>query len=67
MPSGPRLAAARQRSAGRSAERSVERSLGQWAKGEEPKVAIPGLIAPEESSVSDTEANEMEEHLRGLG
>jgi hypothetical protein len=34
----------------------------------EPAVAIPGMGGSEESTtVSDTEADEMEEHLRGLG
>jgi len=34
----------------------------------EPAVAIPGMPTGDEpSSVSDTEADEMEEHLRGLG
>jgi hypothetical protein len=28
--------------------------------------AIPGMGGPEETTVSDTEADEMEEHLRGL-
>ncbi len=33
-----------------------------------PVVAIPGMpTGDEESTVSDTEADEMEEHLRGLG
>ena len=33
-----------------------------------PAVQIPGMPSGEEgSSVSDTEADEMEEHLRGLG
>ena len=33
-----------------------------------PAVAIPGMPTVEESSnVTDTEADEMEEHLRGLG
>jgi hypothetical protein len=33
-----------------------------------PEVAIPGMGGGEESTtVSDTEADEMEEHLRGLG
>jgi hypothetical protein len=33
-----------------------------------PAIAIPGMPAgDEESTVSDTEADEMEEHLRGLG
>jgi hypothetical protein len=30
-------------------------------------MAIPGMGGGEESNVSDTEADEMEEHLRGLG
>jgi len=35
---------------------------------DEPAVAIPGMPTGEEdSTVSDTEADEMEEHLRGLG
>ena len=29
--------------------------------------AIPGMDAANEAGVSDTEADEMEEHLRGLG
>jgi predicted AlkP superfamily phosphohydrolase/phosphomutase len=34
----------------------------------EPAVAIPGMSSSDDpSSVSDTEADEMEEHLRGLG
>ena len=34
----------------------------------EPAVAIPGMPTGEEDlAVSDTEADEMEEHLRGLG
>jgi hypothetical protein len=34
----------------------------------EPAVAIPGMGGGDKSStVSDTEADEMEEHLRGLG
>jgi hypothetical protein len=39
------------------------------AKSEpKPVVAIPGMPKGEESSnVTDTEADEMEEHLRGLG
>ncbi|HSJ26691.1 MAG TPA: alkaline phosphatase family protein [Acidimicrobiia bacterium] len=36
-------------------------------RGEESKVTIPGMTGPEESNVTDTEADEMEEHLRGLG
>jgi hypothetical protein len=33
-----------------------------------PAVQIPGMpTGSEESNVSDTEADEMEEHLRGLG
>jgi hypothetical protein len=32
-----------------------------------PGMAIPGMGGGEESNVSDTEADEMEEHLRGLG
>jgi hypothetical protein len=33
-----------------------------------PAVAIPGMpTGGEESNVTDTEADEMEEHLRGLG
>ena len=33
-----------------------------------PAVAIPGMpTGAEESAVTDTEADEMEEHLRGLG
>jgi hypothetical protein len=36
---------------------------------EAPAVVIPGLTGPvdEDATVSDTEADEMEEHLRGLG
>jgi hypothetical protein len=35
---------------------------------DEPGVAIPGMPTGEEDlAVSDTEADEMEEHLRGLG
>ena len=34
------------------------------AREAQPSVAIPGMG---ESAVSDTEADEMEEHLRGLG
>lgn len=34
----------------------------------EPAVSIPGMpTGAEESTVTDTEADEMEEHLRGLG
>jgi hypothetical protein len=34
----------------------------------EPAVAIPGMTSGDEkSNVTDTEADEMEEHLRGLG
>lgn len=33
----------------------------------QPTVAIPGMGGSEESTVSDTEADEMEEHRRGLG
>jgi hypothetical protein len=29
--------------------------------------AIPGMPSDDEETVSDTEADEMEEHLRGLG
>jgi hypothetical protein len=38
-------------------------------QAEAPAVTIPGLTGPvdDESTVSDTEADEMEEHLRGLG
>jgi hypothetical protein len=32
-----------------------------------PAVQIPGMPTGETSAVSDTEADEMEEHLRGLG
>jgi predicted AlkP superfamily phosphohydrolase/phosphomutase len=36
--------------------------------GRNPVKAIPGMpTGSEESNVSDTEADEMEEHLRGLG
>jgi hypothetical protein len=42
-----------------------EAGSGEPAK---PAVQIPGMpTGSEESSVSDTEADEMEEHLRGLG
>jgi hypothetical protein len=33
----------------------------------EAPVAIPGMGGADEPTVSDTEADEMEEHLRGLG
>ena len=33
----------------------------------EPAAATPGMSNESDSSVSDTEADEMEEHLRGLG
>ena len=33
----------------------------------EPAVAIPGMPTGDDSAVSNTEADEMEEHLRGLG
>jgi hypothetical protein len=33
----------------------------------EPAVAIPGMPTGDPTAVSDTEADEMEEHLRGLG
>jgi hypothetical protein len=33
----------------------------------EPAVAIPGMKSDDASSVSDTEADEMEQHLRDLG
>jgi hypothetical protein len=38
-------------------------------QAEAPAVTIPGLTGPidEDATVSDTEADEMEEHLRGLG
>jgi predicted AlkP superfamily phosphohydrolase/phosphomutase len=38
-------------------------------KGEEPVATIPGMTGPldKDEAVSDTEADEMEEHLRGLG
>jgi arylsulfatase A-like enzyme len=36
--------------------------------GSKPAVAIPGMPGRDgESNVTDTEADEMEEHLRGLG
>jgi len=36
---------------------------------EPPPVTIPGMTGPidEDATVSNTEADEMEEHLRGLG
>ena len=38
------------------------------AEASKPAVAIPGMpTGDDESAVSDTEADEMEEHLRGLG
>jgi hypothetical protein len=38
------------------------------AEASAPSVQIPGMLTGEEtSSVTDTEADEMEEHLRGLG
>jgi hypothetical protein len=38
------------------------------AEASAPSVQIPGMLTREEtSSVTDTEADEMEEHLRGLG
>jgi hypothetical protein len=49
--------------------RVLHEVVGSEAKVEtkEP-VAIPGMpTGGESSSVSDTEADEMEEHLRGLG
>jgi predicted AlkP superfamily phosphohydrolase/phosphomutase len=33
----------------------------------EPAATIPGMPTGDDSAVSDTEADEMEEHLRGLG
>jgi predicted AlkP superfamily phosphohydrolase/phosphomutase len=42
-------------------EREVEEPASSDASG------IPGMDSEEESSVSDTEADEMEDHLRGLG
>jgi predicted AlkP superfamily phosphohydrolase/phosphomutase len=38
-------------------------------KGEEPVVTIPGMTGPidKDATMTDTEADEMEEHLRGLG
>jgi hypothetical protein len=38
-------------------------------RAEAPAVTIPGLTGPmdQDVTVSDTEADEMEEHLRGLG
>jgi hypothetical protein len=39
---------------------------GQPAVEETPAAAIPGMGGGD-STVSDTEADEMEEHLRGLG
>ncbi len=54
---GPR--AARGRGRGRE---------GLAGRASKPAVQIPGMpTGDEESSVSDTEADEMEEHLRGLG
>ena len=47
--------------------RVLHEVVGAEAKVEQ-KVKIPGMPTGEEtSSVSDTEADEMEEHLRGLG
>jgi hypothetical protein len=47
--------------------RVLHEVVGAEAKVER-KVKIPGMPTGEEtSSVSDTEADEMEEHLRGLG
>jgi predicted AlkP superfamily phosphohydrolase/phosphomutase len=40
---------------------------GQPAVKETASVAIPGMGGDGDSTVSDTEADEMEEHLRGLG
>jgi predicted AlkP superfamily phosphohydrolase/phosphomutase len=42
-------------------------SEAKVTRGEDPKVTIPGMTEPEETNVTDTEADEMEEHLRGLG
>jgi len=44
-------------------------SEAEVRRAEAPAVQIPGLAAPVEDAavVSDTEADEMEEHLRGLG
>ncbi|GBC87522.1 hypothetical protein HRbin12_01532 [bacterium HR12] len=44
-------------------------SEAEVRRAEAPAVVIPGLTGAveEESVVSDTEADEMEEHLRGLG
>ena len=41
----------------------------KYAEAEAPAVTIPGItgLVDEEATVSDTEADEMEEHLRGLG
>jgi hypothetical protein len=42
--------------------------VGSEAKVEtKAPVAIPGMPTGETETVTDTEADEMEEHLRGLG
>jgi hypothetical protein len=52
--------------------RVLHEVVGADAKVEQadskPSVVIPGMpTGAEESTVTDTEADEMEEHLRGLG
>jgi hypothetical protein len=40
---------------------------GAELKQREATTVIPGMTAPNAAEVTDTEADEMEEHLRGLG
>ena len=49
--------------------RVLTQLLGEQAavRAAAPAVQIPGMPTGDESAVSDTEADEMEEHLRGLG
>jgi predicted AlkP superfamily phosphohydrolase/phosphomutase len=51
--------------------RVLHEVVGSEAKVEtvesKPAVAIPGMPTGDEETVTDTEADEMEEHLRGLG
>jgi hypothetical protein len=47
--------------------RVLSELVGSEAQTKASEVAIPGMAASQDPTVSDTEADEMEEHLRGLG